>query len=557
MTRFARLSPARTCTIINPFSWRVGMKHGLVTTERDLAALAFALDARSIAGWSPSEQHLVAGSPMVPLTMTDPIRKLICSGQDPLGDLFCALRSPERRRPSGATYTPQPIVRAMVRWAQNMPVPGRIVDPGAGSARFLMHAGCRFPGATLIGIESDPLAALIARANLAACGFAPRSRIEVADYREFRLPTPVGRTLFIGNPPYVRHHLIEQRWKAWLTQSAAARGRSASQLAGLHVHFFLATLQLSHPGDFGAFVTAAEWLDVNYGKLVRDMLLNGLGGRTVTLIEPTAAPFPDAATTGVVTCFEIGTRLPSLRLKRVELLDELEPLDSGRLVRRERLESATRWTPLMRISRKTPEGYVELGELCRVHRGQVTGANRVWIAGPHSAGLPGCVLFPTVTKARELFRAGDVLTDSERLRRVIDLPVDLDALDATARQTVERFLKIARSMGGADGYIAQHRKAWWSVGLREAAPILCTYMARRPPAFVRNPAAARHINIAHGIYPRDPLSETALTALARHLARSTCVSQGRTYAGGLTKFEPREIERLIVPAPEMLQQMQG
>jgi hypothetical protein len=27
---------------------------------------------------------------------------------------------------------------------------------------------------------------------------------------------------------------------------------------------------------------------------------------------------------------------------------------------------------------------------------------------------------------------------------------------------------------------------------------------------------------------------------------------GRTYAGGLTKFEPREMERLIVPSPAML-----
>lgn len=34
----------------------------------------------------------------------------------------------------------------------------------------------------------------------------------------------------------------------------------------------------------------------------------------------------------------------------------------------------------------------------------------------------------------------------------------------------------------------------------------------------------------------------------------TNISQksGRTYAGGLTKFEPREMERVIVPSPELL-----
>jgi hypothetical protein len=77
-------------------------------------------------------------------------------------------------------------------------------------------------------------------------------------------------------------------------------------------------------------------------------------------------------------------------------------------------------------------------------------------------------------------------------------------------------------------------------------------MARRPPAFVRNLAGARHINIAHGLYPRDRLAPRSLDALARYLATATTLTQGRTYAGGLTKFEPREMERLLVPTPELL-----
>ena len=71
--------------------------------------------------------------------------------------------------------------------------------------------------------------------------------------------------------------------------------------------------------------------------------------------------------------------------------------------------------------------------------------------------------------------------------------------------------------------------------------------------FVRNIAEARHINIAHGLYPRDILSEKTLTTLAGFLSKSVSVTQGRTYAGGLTKFEPREMERLMVPMPEMLE----
>jgi hypothetical protein len=90
------------------------------------------------------------------------------------------------------------------------------------------------------------------------------------------------------------------------------------------------------------------------------------------------------------------------------------------------------------------------------------------------------------------------------------------------------------------------------VGLRNAAPILATYMARRPPAFVRNIASVRHINIAHGLYPRGLLSEIQLRALVDHLSTGISVIDGRTYAGGLTKFEPGEMERLFVPGPDLL-----
>ncbi len=161
------------------------------------------------------------------------------------------------------------------------------------------------------------------------------------------------------------------------------------------------------------------------------------------------------------------------------------------------------------------------------------------------------MLFASVTKARELYAAGRVLRDTAQLRRVIDLPEDLDEIDSAYRKVVDVFLKALKLAGVDRGYVARHRKAWWSVGLYEPAPILATYMARRPPGFVRNAGAARHINIAHGIYPREPLTDDVLDAIAQHLATSTHVSEGRTYAGGLTKFEPKEMERLMVPEPKI------
>lgn len=523
-----------------------------VTCEADLVGLAVALGARDVGPWSVEELALSRGLRRCPASIVDPARESILRGEDPLGDAFCTLRSALVRRPSGATYTPGPIIKSMLSWAATCEPPARVIDPGCGSGRFIVSAAHVFPQAELIGIESDPLAAILARAQLATCGAEKRASVILSDYRTAKLAGFSGRTLFIGNPPYVRHHQVSAHWKSWLTQTAKARGLSASQLAGLHVHFFLATLEHARAGDYGAFVTAAEWLDVNYGSLVRKLFVGPLGGSALHLIEPDAAPFPDAAATAAITCFEIGATPDPVRVRRVSVLADLGSLDQGQPIRREQFAAASRWTPLTRAARKIPKGLVELGEVCRVHRGQVTGANKFWIAGAHSLNLPEAVLFATVTKAKELYRAGRFLSDTSQLRRVIDLPSDLDVLDREERRVVDALLRKARAAGVHEGYVASHRKAWWSVGLHEPAPILATYMARRPPGFVRNVHGARHINVAHGLYPRDALTDSALTALATHLATHTSVADGRTYAGGLTKFEPKEMERLLVPTPENL-----
>jgi adenine-specific DNA-methyltransferase len=265
----------------------------------------------------------------------------------------------------------------------------RIVDPGIGSGRFLVAAGRAFPHAELIGVDIDPVATIIARGHLAGAGLSDRSRVTLADFRALKLPPSEGKTFYIGNPPYVRHHLLGVEWKEWLTERAKRLGHAASQLAGLHVHLFLATALQATAGDFGCFITAAEWLDVNYGSLVRDLFLRDIGGQSLTVIEPTAQPFPDAAATAVISTFHIGANPRAIRVKRVADIHALNPLGSGRLLHRGRLESQARWSHLTRRGpRDIPSGYIELGEICRVHRGQVTGANRVWIAGEHGKGLP-------------------------------------------------------------------------------------------------------------------------------------------------------------------------
>jgi len=472
------------------------------------------------------------------------------AGQDPLGDAYCRINSPESRRGRGQTFTPDFVVQGMLTWVRRQrKVVARVVDPGAGSGRFTLAALRAFPKAVAIAAEMDPIVALILRANLGAAGVTDRVEVRVADFRDLELPQVKGTTLFIGNPPYVRHHDIGAAWKEWYSRTLKRFGHEGSQLAGLHLHFFLKTLELGRVGDLGCYVTAAEWLDVKYGQALRQLLTNGLGGKDVFVVDPKVQIFGDALVSAAITCFSHGSDRKEVRFAEVGTEAQLRKLVAGAPVAVQAAKAEPKWSFLVKGGRaEKPEGFVELGEMFKVSRGQVTGLNRVWVSSPGAPDLPSRFLLPAITDSTDITGAAHgVIESSSSLRRLVCLPRNLQELVQAERTAVERFLEWARRQGAHETYIAKHRNPWWSVSTKAPAPIVMTYMGRRPPAFALNKAGAQLINVAHGLYPRRDLDESHFGRLVAWLNENVNQADGRVYAGGLTKFEPSEAMRILVP----------
>jgi adenine-specific DNA-methyltransferase len=160
--------------------------------------------------------------------------------------------------------------------------------------------------------------------------------------------------------------------------------------------------------------------------------------------------------------------------------------------------------------------------------------------------LPWCR--PAITDAQEIIRSGGVIRDTSTRKLLLDIPREVDR---TAYPRLDAYLRLGEvSRAGepaiAARYIARHRRPWWWVGRQLPPPIVASYMARQAPAFALNPDGLALINIGHGLYPREDLAGGRLAALCAHLnaARNTFRGQGRTYQGGLEKFEPNEMEAL-------------
>ena len=530
-------------------------RSGIVNLDQDAllkSLLGVALSLVPVGALTPVEKSVARHiKPGTDSRRIAPVVAGIRRGEDPLGNTYCAVKDPASRRGAGQTFTPSGVVATMLDWAGSMRRNiSRVVDPGAGTGRYTMAALKRFPSAHAVAVEFDPYVAILLRANLAACGLSDRCRVIVGDYRNLKLPSIVGRTLFIGNPPYVRHHELSTQWKRWYSAGLKKLGASGSQIAGLHLHFFLKTCQLARPEDLGCFITAAEWLDSGYGSALRELLTGDLGGIAVCAADPELRLFDDALVSAAITAFAPGTVPKEIRFSRFSSLAETHNLSAGRSVLLSEARSQRAWSTLYQKSTAGEStDLVELGEICRVSRGQVTGQNSVWIHGQDTPELPARFLLPTITKAFDITRAPDnVISNKQALRRVISLPIDLDTLLPAERVQVDTFLRWARAEGAHKTYTAKHRAPWHRVRLDgPGPPIVMTYMRQGPPMFARNKAGAQILNIAHGLFPKTPLSEVKLAALIRWLNANVRVEDGRMYAGGLVKFEPSVAMKIRVP----------
>ncbi len=532
---------------------------GQYLSEPELVRLALELGAADAGGpLSPPEQLLLSQASDLARLSTAALtsaRSAILAGGDPLGEELCRLRSPMERRSVGAFYTPASIVEPMVEWVLQAG-PERVVDAGCGSGRFAAAIARSSRDLEIVAVDTDPVATLLTRSAMAVLS-VPRATVLQGDYTTLNLGDFKGKTAFVGNPPYVRHHDLSPTGKAWAAWAGKMVGCRVSGLSGLHVYFYLATALHARPGDVGCFVTSAEWLDVGYGSAVRDMLLNGLGLQSLHVLDSRVTPFEDVQTTAAVACFVVGSTQKTIRVRRVESLRDLGSLDLGAPLSRDLFAHSDRWTSLLRAFRPVDSSpqEVPLGSVARTHRGIVTGKNEFFVltrARARQLSLDEWCR-PAITDAQEIFGSGGVLRDSPERKLLLDIPRDIDR---SRHPALDAYLKLGELKSGghraiAEGYICSHRRPWWYLGHQEPPPVVASYMARQAPAFALNPDGLALVNIGHGIYPTLELEPDLLASLVEQLnaKRDSFRGEGRTYQGGLEKFEPGEMEALLIEWP--------
>ena len=482
-----------------------------------------------------------------------------------------AAKTPVERNRLGQFATPLKLASAIVAHAVSLlPPRSRIcfLEPGFGTGPFYSALlNCVSPRRVQAarGFEIDPHYGEPSKQFWIDAGLC----LTIGDFTRAEPPIEGNQfNLVVCNPPYVRHHHLNQIQKKELHAAVARHiGFEMNGLSGLYTYFLVLSKSWMTAGGVGAWLVPSEFMDVNYGRKVKEFLLRHVTLHQIHRYDPLEIQFQDALVSSAVVFFTNASPPKNHRVK----FSFGGTLDSPRIsteVSIDRLENIAKWTSLPqnvppRRSRK-PVG--TLADFFRIKRGLATGCNRFFILTPSQIDeycIPKEFLVPIIPSPKDL-ESDEVAADRHGAPQIKNQRFLLSCgrpEDEVRRNhpSLWKYLERGRANGVADRYLCRHRSPWYCQELRPASPLLCTYMerptkrSRVPFRFILNRSNATAANVYLMLYPKPALlavlknDTRLLTEVWQALSSITAemlTGEGRIYGGGLHKMEPNELAKV-------------
>ena len=474
-----------------------------------------------------------------------------------------AQKTQAERNRLGQFATPTALASEILDYAAALFPPGetvRFLDPAFGTGAFysaLRKVFATSQIAEAVGFEIDPHFGTPASQLWKNSGL-------VLNLADFTLAEPSARfNLVVCNPPYVRHHHLEEAYKSRLQfRTREVSGIKISGLAGLYCHFLGLTHAWMADGAVAGWLIPSEFMDVNYGRSVKHYLLDRVTLLHIHRFDPNDVQFADALVSSAVVWFR-NVPPPNDHTVTFTFGGTLRAPNLSRTVSVKALAHEPKWTRFPAADIRSRLTTPTLSDFFHVKRGVATGDNSYFILAEEdikTRGLPMEVFCPILPSPRYLLddavdadERGNPKT--ERRRFLLNTRLSEDEIQ-NRFPSLWAYLEEGKVRGLQERYLCSHRSPWYSQENRPPAPIVCTYLGRgdtkrgRPFRFILNSSRATVANVYLAMYPtppltraldRDPTLIRRIWEVLNQLAPEQLLGEGRVYGGGLHKLEPREL----------------
>lgn len=455
---------------------------------------------------------------------------------------------------SGAYFTPEPLVRALVCWAVRQES-DRLLDPSCGDGRFIAEHH------NSVGIEQEPESAAAAIAK------APSALVHTGDFFTWAESTSERFECCVGNPPFIRYQHFTGETRRRALELCARHGAKFSGLTSSWAPFLVAAAGLLSRGGRMAFVVPAEIGHAPYAAPLLEYLVQNF--REVHVVAVREKLFPQLSEDCWLLYTDgFGGRTNEISFSAFDRFEwsarpPMHPLKIS--VSDWRQQWNRRLRPFL-ISRTLREIYLDLSDdqhSCRLREfanigiGYVSGDNDFFHLRPSEAKrwkIPSVFLHPAVRNGRalpkghitkrtvEAWRQADQEMLLLRLQRSDELP-----------NSVKRYLDSDAGHKARAAYKCRNRAPWYAVPDVQVPDFVLTYMSGKTPQLVKNDAGVTCTNTVHSVRVRDAeLARRVLPSWKSGLAQLSCEIEGHPLGGGMLKLEVKEAAQVLFADPNVI-----
>ncbi|MCF8374174.1 MAG: N-6 DNA methylase [Bacteroidales bacterium] len=382
--------------------------------------------------------------------------------------------------------------------------------------------------------------------------------------------TPVD--LLVCNPPYVRHHHLTEEDKQRLVNYTKSKyGLSVSKLAGLYCHFLFKAHDFVVNNGVSVWLIPNEFLDVNYGRTIKEYLLQNVQLLRIHRFNPDNLKFSDALVSSVVVWFK---KCSSSNDSEIAFTsgDNIKNPDKVNLIDKKLLDSRNKWSDIFKngVSEKdTVTNNPHVKDLFLIKRGIASGNNSFFILSEQNVNtldLPKAFFKPILPSPKYI---DNIIIESDSDGQP-DIPMKNYLLsckknmDEIKKESVSlyNYLKSGENEGVQNGYICKNRTPWYSQEKRESPLFICNYIGRENGTkafrFLLNKSDAIVTNSFLGLYPKplffklqkvNPDLSIDILKMLNSIPSQELAKKGRVYGGGMYKLEPKELENVEIKLP--------
>lgn len=394
---------------------------------------------------------------------------------------------------------------------------------------------------------------------------------QLADFTKQTPPAEDEKyNLIICNPPYVRHHHINGQKERLQAKALEAANMKLSGLAGLYCHF----MALAHPwmkkDGIAGWLIPSEFMDVNYGKAVKDYLLKEVTLLQIHRFDPNDIQFDDALVSSAVVWFKNKKPVKNHKVK-FTYGGTVDAPAYEKDVSVSVLGKENKWTRFPLSEEREENNAPRLNDFFDVKRGIATGENKFFVLTREqieNRKLPIEQFRPILPSPRYL-NSTEITSDEngypkiENQLFVLDCKLPFDEVKCNYPELYQ-YLEEGIQAGVSERYLCKKRKIWYSQERRSESRFYCTYIGRsdkegkKPFRFILNRSKAIVSNSYLILYPKPflekeieenpELNDQLLQAL-NQITGKAMTDEGRVYGGGMYKMEPKELAN--VPANEI------